>query len=165
MTAPDLNSRLRALADEIKERDYCPPGAASIALAEAADALSRLAPGGEMLGPPSLHEEVVSDARKLAHEIYSDVMAGEDEIAAAIEAGFVFRERRQSAEIARLRADLAAANAARKEAAETLMEVSASSGMSATEMRERVLKALSILVPNHPFLSNEGERRTAHDRP
>lgn len=40
----------------------------------------------------SHHEDTVTDARKLAHEINSDVMAGEKEIAEAIEAGFRFRE-------------------------------------------------------------------------
>jgi hypothetical protein len=43
----------------------------------------------------SLHEETCSDARKLAHEIHNDVLAGEEEIAKAIDAGFRFRELHQ----------------------------------------------------------------------
>jgi hypothetical protein len=42
----------------------------------------------------SLHEETCSDARKLAHEIHNDALAGEDEIAKAIDAGFRYREAR-----------------------------------------------------------------------
>lgn len=47
----------------------------------------------EALATKSLHEEVCSDARKFAREIHEDCMAGPDEIADAIEAGFRFRER------------------------------------------------------------------------
>lgn len=54
----------------------------------------------------SLHEETCSDAKKLAREIQNDVMAGEDEIANAIEAGFRFRENQIRATIARLSAEL-----------------------------------------------------------
>lgn len=43
---------------------------------------------------PSLHEEVCSNAEKLAREINDDVMAGEAEIAEAIQAGFDYIARR-----------------------------------------------------------------------
>ena len=57
----------------------------------------------------SLHEEVCSDAKKLAREINEDVMAGEDEIADAIEAGFRYREQRLTALARRLAEALYAA--------------------------------------------------------
>lgn len=48
----------------------------------------------EMARQMSLHEVTCSDAKKLAHEIHTDVMAGEEEIAESIQFGFDYRERR-----------------------------------------------------------------------
>lgn len=100
---------------------------------------------GTKVTPTELVEQIIAQlaAEKAAHEETAEALLISQSCVVSAE------RLRDEAVSAR-----SAAETALREAAEVLMEVSASSGMGALDIRKRVLAALTILVPDHPLLAH-----------